>query len=410
MQVHILPPESSIHATISLPASKSISNRALIIRALTGSEFEINNLSDADDTTVLCTLLSDNSTTLNCGEGGTTLRFILAFLAAKGGEYTVTAAPALISRPITPLLEALTALGCEFTFLEAENRLPLQMRSSGLHSHGEINVPGDISSQFISALMLVGPYIENGITIRVAGEWISAPYVHMTAHIMEQFGIKPHISDDFIRVLPGKYRPAPFKVESDWSAATYWYEIVALRQGSEVFLPGLSLHSVQGDAVISAMMSELGIVTTGSGSGIRIRSGNFTAPQLFIRDLHQCPDVAPALIASCSGLNITADFPGLKNFRLKETDRAAAFQRELYNFSVNTDFCGGSKFKVYHGPGIRHSSRIIKTYRDHRVAMAIAPLSLVAGAVTLDDASVVSKSYPGFFNDLKSAGFDITYS
>jgi 3-phosphoshikimate 1-carboxyvinyltransferase len=410
MMVHIQPPESLIRAAITLPASKSISNRALIIRALSGSDFEINNLSDADDTRILKNLLSSNSTTFDCGEGGTTLRFIITYLAVKGGEFTLTAAPSLINRPIKPLLDVLNALGCEFIFLESEGRLPLVMRSTGLRSSGEILLQGDISSQFISSLMLAGPYIENGITIRIAGELISAPYVHMTAHVMEKFGVKPEISNDLIRILPGKYMPAPFSVEPDWSAATYWYEIVALRQGSEVFLPGLSLHSVQGDAVMASMMHDLGIVSSEGESGIRIRSEKFSAPKLFIHDLNDCPDIAPALIASCSGLNITADFPGLKNFRLKETDRAAAFQRELYNFSVNTDFCGGSKFKVYQGAGIRSTTRIIKTYHDHRVAMAIAPLSLVAGSIMLDDAGVVSKSYPGFFNDLKSAGFTVSYS
>jgi 3-phosphoshikimate 1-carboxyvinyltransferase len=406
MSLTITAPEGAITHSVLLPASKSISNRALVACALASGTFNIKNLSQADDTRTLLNLLKQSGNEFYCGEGGTTLRFLMAYLGVKGGKFRITAAPSLMQRPLSPLIGALELLGCTFDFESEKNKLPFTISSSGLRSKGELSLPGDVSSQFISALMLAGPYIEGGIIIRIVGEIMSLPYIRMTAAVMRSFGVVAEISDDVICIQPGRYTMSEYSVEPDWSAASYWFEIAALRAGSRIFMPGLSLNSIQGDSSIVSVMSKLGVETSEADGGIYITgSGKVQQTETLIADLSGAPDTAPALIAACAGLKVTADFPGLKNFRLKETDRAAAFQREIYNFGVNTDFCGGSKFKVYGDRSITSNTRIVKTYRDHRVAMALAPLSLVAGPVSLDDPSVVTKSYPSYFDDLKSAGF-----
>ncbi|HEX5002488.1 MAG TPA: 3-phosphoshikimate 1-carboxyvinyltransferase [Bacteroidia bacterium] len=410
MTCTVAAPVNPVKATVILPASKSISNRALIIRALSGEAFPIENLSTAADTQKLIELLSSVSGEYNCGEGGTTLRFTTAYLAVRGGDVVITAAPSLRARPFSELASALTALGASITYLEQDGRLPVRMVSSGLVSNSEIEVPGNVSSQFISALMLIGPYIKNGITIRITGETLSLPYIMMTANVMKVFGVTPKTEGAVIAIPQGKYSAARYTVEPDWSAASYWFEIAALSKGSNITLSGLSLHSIQGDAAVAKMMSHLGVTTIENHEGLVLSSGAETNyPDKITEDHTGCPDVAPAMICASAGLNRTADFPGLKNFRLKESDRAAVFQRELYNFNVHTDFCGGSKFKVYAGAGIRPSSRIIKTYHDHRVAMALAPLSLVAGPVIIENPEVVSKSYPHYYDDLVKAGFKVTF-
>jgi len=410
MTCTVTAPVIPVKATITLPASKSISNRALIIRALSGQDFPIENLSEAADTQKLIELLSSVTGEYNCGEGGTTLRFTTAYLAALGGDYKITAAPSLTARPFSELALALTALGASFTYLEKEGSLPVRMVSSGLQSEGELSVPGNVSSQFISALMLIGPYIKNGIVIRLTGETLSLPYITMTANVMSVFGITPKIEGELITIPEGKYAAAHYTVEPDWSAASYWFEIAALRKGSEITLTGLRLHSIQGDAAVAKMMHHLGVSTIETNDGLVLSSTVLADYHDKITEDHTgCPDVAPAMISACAGLNRTADFPGLKNFRLKESDRAASFQRELYNFNVHTDFCDGSKFKVYAGEGIKPSSRIVKTYHDHRVAMAIAPLSLVTGPVTIENPYVVAKSYPHFYEDIVKAGFEVKF-
>jgi 3-phosphoshikimate 1-carboxyvinyltransferase len=407
MSIRITAPPGPVTSILKLPASKSISNRVLIIRALCNEKFKIYNLSDADDTRILDAVLNEPKEVINCGEGGTTLRFLLAYLALKGGTYKLEAGSSLTSRPLKPLLDILQQLGCSFDFHGETGKLPFTIVSAGLRKTGPVDVPGDISSQFVSALMLIGPYLENGISLRITGEVLSFPYIRMTAKVMEHFGVMVDVERDRIHVPSGKYIPANFTVEPDWSAATYWMEIAALRRGSEIFLQDLSFNTIQGDSSIVSVMKEMGVHCSETSGGMRIEGSGKVSDHKLIADLGGSPDTAPALIAAAAGLNMTADFTELKNFRMKESDRAAAFQRELYNFNVNTDFCGGSKFKVYSGSGIKPSSRVVRTYHDHRIAMALAPVSLCAGPVMIDDPEVVSKSYPGFFSDLSQAGFTI---
>lgn len=395
----------NIKAAIHLPASKSISNRVLIIRALCEEKFVINNLSTAADTVQLNEILSVNKNVIDAGDGGTTLRFLLAHCCVLGKEVEVTASDSLKKRPVAELIDALRTLGANIEYLETEGRLPVKILPSKLTGNS-VSISGEISSQFISALMLVGPLIPGGLTIEMTGEILSLPYILMTKSVMEYFGAEIDFNENVIFIHEGKYVAKEITIEPDWSAASYWYEIAALSDSAEILLHGLKSTSLQGDSAIVKMMEKLGVSTEFNSEGALLtKKSDFKVPDYFIDDFSGCPDLGPAVANTCAGLNITADLPGLKNFRLKESDRAAALQRELYNMNVKTDFCGGSKFKVYPGPGIQTYSKPIKTYNDHRIAMAFAPLALKTGSVFIENPEVVNKSYPHFFEDLIRVGF-----
>jgi 3-phosphoshikimate 1-carboxyvinyltransferase len=395
---------------IQLPASKSISNRVLIINALLSDPAPINNLSQAADTQILDRLLKSELSIYDAGDGGTTARFLLAYCALKGKPCTITGSESLQRRPVAPLVDALNELGAGISYVNNPGCLPVKLSGSKLHG-GNVTVNGEISSQFISALMLIAPLLPDGLKITLTGEILSLPYIQMTASVMKYFGVDVIVDGDQINIPSGKYSAMPFTVESDWSAASYWYEAVALSDGMEVVLPGLHQNSLQGDSIIHSYMDSLGVETLFEDSGIRIRKkSNYRLPEYFTADFTGCPDIAPAIAVVCGAQNITADLTGLKNFRLKESDRASALQRELYNFNVKTDFCGGSKFKIYADSGLRMSRYTVKTYNDHRVAMCMSLLAAKIEKVIIADPEVVSKSYPDFFKDLQNAGFDVKFT
>lgn len=403
------PSDLKISGVISLPASKSISNRALIIRAIGNLSSEIYNLSDAGDTVTLHKILDNLTTEIDAGEGGTTLRFLLAMLSVKPGEFVIDAAPSLASRPVSELVEALRFLGAPITYLKEEGKLPLRI-TGGMLTGNKVQIRGDISSQFISALMMIGPVIRGGLTITVTGEVLSLPYIHMTRSVMEHYGARVDFDGSVITVHEGNYIPSDLVIEPDWSAASFWYECAALASECELLLMGLKEKSLQGDSVIAVLMKQLGVETEFTSDGALVRSSkNRKVTDYFFMDFSACPDLGPPVAAACGGLNMTADLAGLKNFRLKESDRAVAMQRELYNMRVKTDFCGGSKFKVYSGSGMKLWPRLVQTYRDHRIAMAFAPLSLKTGCVLISEPEVVKKSYPKFWDDLRTAGFQVQF-
>ncbi|HMT30003.1 MAG TPA: 3-phosphoshikimate 1-carboxyvinyltransferase, partial [Bacteroidia bacterium] len=317
----------------------------------------------------------------------------------------ITASESLKKRPVSELIDALRSLGANIEYTESDGKLPVKIFPSKLTGNS-VSISGEISSQFISAMMLIGPYISGGLKIEMTGEILSLPYILMTKSVMEYFGAVVDFNENIIFVHEGTYVAKEITIEPDWSAASYWYEIAALSDSSEIVLHGLKPTSLQGDSAIVKMMEKLGVHTEFNSEGALLtKKNNFKVPEYFSDDFSGCPDLGPAVANTCAGLNITADLLGLKNFRLKESDRAAALQRELYNMNVKTDFCGGSKFKVYSGTGIRKYSMPVKTYHDHRIAMAFAPLALKAATVFIEDPEVVKKSYPHFFEDLVRVGF-----
>jgi 3-phosphoshikimate 1-carboxyvinyltransferase len=296
MNAQILPPSGKISATVTLPASKSISNRVLLIRALCKKEFQINNLSAAADTIQLDSLLRDDNSFVDARDGGTTLRFLIAYYALLGEEKIITASDSLKLRPVSQLVDALQSLGAAIEYTEEAGKLPVKV-SGGKLASNFVTINGEISSQFISALMMIGPYIKGGLTITITGEILSLPYILMTQSIMEYFNTYVDISANVITIAEGAYTEKEFTVEADWSAASYWYEIAALSDEADITLIGLQKESLQGDAVIAAMMEQFGVTTTFRSDGVHLnkkiepaRIGYFTA------DFSGCPDLAPAVI------------------------------------------------------------------------------------------------------------------
>ncbi len=402
-------PSISISGVIKLPSSKSISNRVLLIKSLCSSDFTINNLSDSDDTTLLVQALNSSGEIMNAGLGGTTARFLIAYAALKGNGIKITGEEALLERPVKPLVDALISLGAEVEYAVQEGRLPLIFKKA-LTKGGYIKIDASVSSQFISALMMIAPLLIGGLTIELIGEPVSMPYISMTAGVMKHFGVAVEMKNNLITVPESNYIATDYTVESDWTAASYWYELTALSTRASLTLDELNKSDMQGDLAISGFMKQFGVITSFENRKVLIEKQiTASAHDNLIQDLTGTPDIGPSLIVAAAGLGVTADFPGLKNFRIKESDRAAALQRELYKFRIRTDFCGGSKFKVYPSASLTAPSDVLSTYNDHRIAMALAPMALKTGQVRIADPHVVKKSYPQFWNDLQKVGFTITF-
>lgn len=393
---------------IPLPSSKSISNRALAIRMIGGLESRIENLSDADDTMDMLRLIADKDGELHVGNGGTTSRFLLAACCLLGRDVILDGSDSLRARPISGLVDALNALGADVTYVEEDGRFPIRTGSGRMHG-GNLVIPADTSSQFISALMMIGPYLDGGLVLEFSGQVLSFPYIQMTADIMTHYGAKVEISPYGVAVSEGVYQSKEFYVEADWSSASYWFQAAAMQPGSSFFLEGLREDSLQGDKVIVDFMRKLGVSSKFDANGLYITGTGDLQSDYFLEDFTSCPDLAPAIAVACGAMNITADLTGLKNLRLKECDRALALQRGLYDLGVKTDFCGGSKFKVYPGRGPLPTTRFIKTFDDHRIIMAFSLVSLKTEYVQLDQTNGVDKSYPTFFADLLENGFEFAF-
>jgi len=408
MKYTIQPPKKLISAPVLLPASKSISNRALILKALSKSSFAIENLSDSDDTEVMIAAFSDNQYEINIGAAGTSMRFLTAYLAQlEGKEHVITGTERMKNRPIRILVDALRQLGADIEYVEKEGFPPLKIKGKEL-TGGAISLDGSISSQYISALMMIAPMMSNGLTLTLEGKIISRPYIQLTCQMMQDFGVVARLDDNIIQIEHQNYIPTPYFVESDWSAASYWYEILALTNDNvDIELLGLQEKSSQGDAKIAELFDYLGVSTTYTEKGIRL-SKNTNRPAKFVYDFVNEPDMAQTFAVTCCLLNIPFRFTGLQSLKIKETDRISALQKELKKLGyIIADFDNsilewtGKKCEPEENP-------VIDTYEDHRMAMAFAPVSLALGKIIIDEPQVVSKSYPNYWEDLKKAGFNIT--
>ncbi|GHV23513.1 3-phosphoshikimate 1-carboxyvinyltransferase [Clostridia bacterium] len=388
---------ASIHTSIHLPASKSISNRALILNALAKSSYPIENLSDSDDTRVLLSALQSSGQDFDIGAAGTSMRFLTAFLSQLEGDWTITGSERMKNRPIGILVDALRSVGAEIEYQEKEGFPPLRIRGKKLKG-GEITLNGGVSSQYISALMMIAPGLEQGLKIRLEGNIISKPYIQMTKGLMEIFGVKVVWEGQNIEIAPQRYIPVPFRVESDWSAASYWYEIQALAKDASVELLGLEENSLQGDAKVKELFERFrDVVRHVSTIGIA-----------FFYDFSNEPDLAQTLVVTCCLLNIPFRFTGLQSLRIKETDRMAALQTELRKLGYLIQAKGNSILE-WTGEKCKPAPRpVIATYEDHRMAMAFAPVCLKTKEIRIANPEVVSKSYPRFWLDLEKAGFIIT--
>lgn len=397
----------TVKDTIHIPSSKSISNRMLIIRSLAGSEATLHNLSGSDDTEVLRKALDAETNVKDVGHAGTSMRFLAAYLSTRQGEFVLTGSERMKERPIGPLTDALKQIGARIDFLGKEGYPPLKITGGGLKG-GSIEIEAGISSQFISALMMIGPVLEGGLSIFLKGPVVSSAYIRMTLALMNRCGVNADFDGRRIRVLPGNYSVQDFVVESDWSGASYWYQVAALLPGSEITLPNLSADSLQGDAALIQIFEPLGIQTGVHAGGIQLVSRKQDLPDQFSYDFTSCPDLVQTMAVCLCALEIPFRFTGTTTLRIKETDRIAALQSELrrVGFVLGADPSGewlqwdGSRCEPEPDP-------VIRTYHDHRMAMAFAPLALILGSIAIEDPGVVSKSYPDYWADLEKAGFEI---
>lgn len=397
---------SAIKATIQLPASKSISNRALIINALAESNCTPDNLSDCDDTRVMIKALTQDEETIDIMAAGTAMRFLTAYLSVTPGERIITGTTRMQQRPIQILVNALRELGAEINYINNEGFPPLRIKGTELKGN-EITLKGNVSSQYTSALLMIAPALKNGLVLHLSGEIISRPYINLTLQLMQDFGAKAAwTSSDSISVAPQPYTSIPFTVESDWSAASYWYQIAALSPKTEIELLGLFRNSYQGDSRGAEVFSRLGITTEFTTKGVKLKKTG-KAPKRLEEDFIDIPDLAQTFVVTCALMNIPFRFTGLQSLKIKETDRIAALRNELKKLGYLIEEENDSVL-MWNGERCEpEETPVIATYEDHRMAMAFAPAIICHPTMQIADPQVVTKSYPGYWKDLKQAGFQI---
>lgn len=406
-------PEKSTFCTTQLTGSKSESNRALILHALSGGKVEVKNLSSADDTVTLAAIIEElkresppePSKTINIGPAGTAMRFLTAFFAVTATAVTLTGSERMKQRPIGILVDALRSLGAQIDYVESDGFPPLKFSNEFSQQTNRVSIKGNISSQFITALLLVAPSLKNGLELTIDGELTSRPYVEMTLSMLKEAGITHEWKGSVISIASQNFNNSVLTIEPDWSAASYWYSIAALSKSGSVTLPYLKQHSLQGDSRISNIMESFGVSTEFTADGLVLtKNGNAIQGDFF--DLKDCPDLAQTVIVCSAALGHNATFTGLETLKIKETDRIAALQTELAKIGVSLR----EDKESYHldCSGLNFPQKItVSTYEDHRMAMAFAPLALKINQVEIEEPHVVGKSYPAFWEDLKKAGFAI---
>ena len=413
MQYMITPPRH-VDTCILLPASKSISNRALIIHALTGGNVMPENLSDCDDTKVIIRALSHRPEVIDIKAAGTAMRFMTAYLSVTEGEHTITGTERMKHRPIGVLVDALRYLGAEIEYAGEKGFPPLRIRGRQLEG-GRLEIPGNVSSQYISALLMIAPVLSKGLEMKLTGGIVSRPYIDLTLHLMHQFGVSAEWTDiDSITVKPQPYRQRPYTIENDWTAASYWYEVLALTDelGAKVVLPGMLDGSRQGDSAVRYIFSLLGIKTAfADRKADRLTDATLTRHSCMLNrmdyDFTNQPDLAQTLIATCPILGIPFHFTGLGSLRIKETDRIEAMKTEMEKLGYILHADSGTELS-WEGDRCEPAAQpVIDTYEDHRMAMSFAPLAIRLGRIGINHPEVVSKSYPHYWNDLRKAGFHI---
>lgn len=396
---------NKIFSTIKLPASKSISNRALIINALADGDGGIDNLSNCDDTNVMLEAFNSESHDIDIKAAGTSMRFLTALLSRTPGEWTITGSQRMLQRPIHILVEALNSLGARIKYAGEIGFPPLSIKGSALEG-GEIELSGSVSSQFISALLMISPTMEKGLTIHLKNDVISIPYIKMTLKMMADFGVKSAWEGNSIKIYPQEYKPIHYTVESDWSGASYWYEMVALSESAEVKLLGLQEDSAQGDSHVANLFSDLGVQSDFVEDGVFLRKTDKVVKKMFHNFVNE-PDLAQTFAVTCCLMNIPFLFTGLQTLKIKETDRIEALKVELKKLGY---VLRDSENSILEWDGERCAAEdapVISTYEDHRMAMAFAPVSLKIGNILINEPQVVTKSYPDYWTDLKAVGFQI---
>lgn len=386
MNYKVYHPTKEVNCEIDLPSSKSISNRLLIIQHLCDTSFQIYNLSNSEDTISLQNALNSTNKTRNIGAAGTSFRFLTAFLAAKEGEEVIlTGSKRMKERPIKDLVEALLQLGSDIEYIDKVNFPPLRIKGREI-SGGNIQIDGSISSQFISALLLIAPTLKKGINLSILGELVSKPYIKMTLSLMEEFGISYTWMHNTIQITQQQYKAKDYAVESDWSAASFWFEIASLSKKCDIKLKGLSENSIQGDKNLMELYKKLGVHSYFENETLYlVKKKIFSTPEYF--DLLDNPDLYQPIKCTLFGLGKSSKFTGLITLKDKETDRIKSVNKEILKLETN---------------------KIIHSHKDHRMAMSFLPLCLRFGELQINNIEVVQKSYSDFWNDIEKGGFKIT--
>jgi len=399
--------DPTVVGDITLDGSKSISNRVLLIHALCQDNFKIDRLSTSKDTKTLQQLLALSDGTYDAGAAGTTFRFMTAYLALQPGTQILTGSERMKQRPVGVLAEALNELGADIQFLEKTGYPPLSIGPGNFGSVKELKIPANISSQFISALLMIAPVLPDGLTLHLEGDIVSRPYIQMTLSLMKRFGIAYQWIGPTISIGKQTYQAKDFTVEADWSAASYHYALAAFSKNLDLHLGGLFEDSLQGDAVLAEMMTQFGVNTEFVADGIVLTKGKPSSIDSCQWNFINCPDIAQTLAVVCGGLGVDGYFTGLRTLKIKETDRVQALRNELEKVNVNF-----SEIEARQGVScqVKGTAKVdqptFSTYEDHRMAMAFAPLAIF-GTVRIEDPMVVVKSYPAFYEDLKKLGFTV---
>lgn len=400
--------------TVDLPASKSISNRALIIHALSGGSTLPENLSDCDDTSVIIDALRTMPEEINIKAAGTAMRFMTAYLSVTPGTHILTGTERMKHRPIGILVDALRTLGANIEYIGEEGYPPLRITGSTLKG-GLLEIHGNVSSQYISALLMIGPMLKDGLTLRLLDHIISRPYIDLTLWMMGEFGAEAEwTSADTITVSPKPYKSRDYFIENDWSGASYWYEILALNDDpeSEIRLTGLMDGSKQGDSITRYIFSLLGVKTklqskkAGIPQTITLKKNGHCVPKLEY-DFVNCPDLAQTFVVACAAMNIPFHFTGLSTLKIKETDRIEALKTEMRKLGYVVKDIDGSEL-LWDGERCEPSmEQGIDTYEDHRMALAFAPYAMKHNGLVINNPQVVTKSYPHYWDHLRQAGFKV---
>lgn len=396
-----------IKGRIRLSGSKSISNRVLLIQALCADSFEISNLASAKDTVLLKQLLKRDEAVRDTGPAGTTYRFLTAFLSLNKGTQILTGSERMKQRPIRILVDALRSIGAEIEYLGQEGYPPLSIGAgASIGLNNQLTIQAGVSSQYISALLMIAPSLPKGLALTLEGEIVSIPYIQMTLNIMAYFGIQYQWDGNCIRIKHQSYQAKDFDVEADWSAASYYYELVALSSESDLYLDGLQEESLQGDAAIVQIMEHFGVRTAYTATGVHLTKGEQNEA-VFKYNFVNCPDLAQTVVVTCAATGIKGEMTGLKTLRIKETDRILALDTELKKIGSGFEACEEENHFCVRKELKFHQPPIFATYEDHRMAMAFAPLAMI-GTVEVNEPMVVEKSYPDFWEDFKKIGFFVT--
>jgi len=393
-------PKCSILKSVEIPleASKSESNRALIINAISGNKSTLYNLSKARDTQTMLRLLASDEETLNVLDAGTTMRFLTAFSILGNKPRIMTGTERMQQRPIHILVKSLKEIGAKIKFLNKDGYPPHKIKPLEKQKSNHISIKGDVSSQFISALLMIAPALPEGLSLKLKGKVGSRPYIQMTLDMMKLFGVKAHWTNNTIEITHQEYKEYPYVVESDWSGASYWYSFVALADEAKVKLLGLRQKSLQGDIAIVHIMNQLGVMSTFEEDGVVLQK--IPHQSEFEYDFTDCPDLAQTVAVVCGVKGIHCTMTGLESLKIKETDRIKALKRELKKFKIKLKETEEGVYEIKSKFEPSNEVIEVETYEDHRMAMAFAPL-LTHQSIKIKDPSVVNKSYPSFWEHVE---------